>query len=491
MIRIHPHRLRALLLAALAAALLATGVVAVAPSAGAQSDTVYVAPNGNDANRGTRSSPKATIQGAMLALRGGGEIVMRGGSYTISNSSGVVWQGGERGNPLVIRSAKGERARLRSTPGNYCVSVAADHVRVKNLECSGWAGIGSYNASHVVFRGNYVHDITADRLQGIIATGDRPIRNITVRNNRVVRVPHTGIAVGATRASAVSDVLIKKNKVRQANYQFRNTSASGGWGSGISAVGADDVLIVRTDVRRTYGEGYNCALSNRCRVRRNVGVDAYGTIFYGDNATNSLWEDNVAKTTGDRRFYRNYGFGGIEAAGYVIANEAGWFSGPGAPVSGNVFRNNIAINVNIGWRFGEYGNGSAGMTDTIVANNTFVGTSVCGIRLHSPSTNRGNRVVNNIVVPDRGKAAFCGGDRGTELRNNLWARGSVEGGLRAGDVRGMPDFVKGTGLKASSYKLKSGSRGVNDGRSISLVTDDRNGRSRPSSGRFDIGAFER
>jgi len=368
----------------------------------------------------------------------------------------------------------------------------ADYVRVRNFDCAGAKGIGAWNANHIVIRNNYVHNITDDRTQGILASGDQRIRNIKVNYNRVARVPHTGIAVGSTRANAATNVDIKGNRVVESNYQFRNTPANaGGWGSGISAVGANDALIKGNSVIRTYGEGINCALSNNCRVRGNVGVDAYGTIFYGDNATNSLWEDNMARTTDDPRFFRDYGFGGIEAAGYVIANEAGWFSGAGRAVSGNVFRNNVAINVQTGWRFGEYGNGNAGMTDTIVANNTFIGTSVCGIRLHSPSTNANNLVINNVVVPDAGSYALCGDDYGTTIRHNLWARGTVEGGLNAGDVRGMPSFTVGSGNKAKNYKLTANSRGVNDGVKTGYVTDDHTGKKRPKGGKQDMGAFER
>ena len=194
------------------------------------------------------------------------------------------------------------------------------------------------------------------------------------------------------------------------------------------------------------------------------------------------------ETTGS---YADHGFGPIKAQGFVFANETGWFAGAGLPTQGNVVRNNLAINVDVGFRFGEYQNGNAGMRNTVVANNTFVRVDNCGIRLHDPATNSGNVVQNNVVVPAGNGWAFCGSDRGTTIRNNLWGRGTVQGGLHAGDVRAMPDFTVGTGLKPSNYQLAAGSPGVNDGRAISAVANDKSGVSRPRGGAFDIGAFER
>lgn len=464
----------------------------VAPQASAQGRAVYVAPNGSDANPGTRAQPKATIVAAMRTLSGGGEIILRGGHYRISNNSGLLWQGGTAGRPLVVRSAPGERARLTSAPGSHCVYAAADHIQIRNITCTGWMGIGSYNASHIVFRGNRVHDLDAPGTQGIIASGNQSFRNVRVVRNTVERVPHSGIAVGDLRVNAVQNVVIKRNKVRQSNIDYRNrTAAQGGWGSGISAVGANGATVARNDVRRTFGEGINCALSTRCRIRKNTVVDAWGTLFYGDNSTHSVWEDNVAKSTSDTRFRRDYGFGPMRPAGFVFANEAGWFNGASRATVGNVVRNNVAIDVDTGFRFGEYQNGHLGMRETTVANNTFVRTRRCGFDLHAPGTNSGNLVANNLVVPAGGTHAFCGGNRGTTMRNNLWASGRMTIQPHSSSLRATPRFVGGGTLNPASYQLAPGSPGVNDGRPVAAVANDRRGVNRPSGGQYDIGAFER
>ncbi len=469
-------------------ALLATALVAVAPTAGAQAYTVYVAPWGNDGNPGTRSQPKATIQGAMVTLPNGGDILLRGGTYHVNGGNAFLWMGGTPNRPLVVRSAPGERAELVSGPGHYCIATDQNHVRIRNLDCTGYAGIGVRGSRNVVVSGNYVHDLWADRHQGIIANGG--VQNITIRNNTVRRVPHTGIAVGDTRVGSARNIVVEGNTVRQANYQLRHANPwAGGWGSGISVVGADDVVIKRTEVRRTYGEGINCALSNRCRVRRNVVVDAWNALFYADNSSNSIWARNVARTTGDPTFTRDYGWGGYQATAFAMSNETGWFTGTPNPARNNIVRNNVAINVNRGFSFGQIGS-NAGMRGTRVANNTFVNVD-CGIDIAPSSNNGGNEVVNNIVVRKSSGRNLCGTTGGTQFRSNLWASGGAGGAAHPSDVRTRPRFTVGRGLRASNYQLQAGSPGVDDGRRLAYVTQDRTGRARPSGGAYDIGAYER
>ncbi|MGI9624036.1 MAG: choice-of-anchor Q domain-containing protein, partial [Acidimicrobiales bacterium] len=308
------------------------------------------------------------------------------------------------------------------------------------------------------------------------------------RGNRVERVPHTGIAIGDLRAGSSHNIRVKKNFVREANYQFRNPGRLGGWGSGISVVGSVGVRILKNDVRRSYGEGINCPLTDRCTVRRNVVVDAYNALFYADNATNSVWEDNVAKTSGDGRFHLDYGFGPFEASGFVFGNETGWYSGSPNPISGNIVRNNVVINAHRGVGFLDFGSGR-GMRNTRIANNTFVNVR-CGTDFSSSSGSGGNEFVNNIVVPASNGRPTCTSTSGVTYRHNLWASGRPGTAGHTTDERGNPGFVGGPALSAASYKLAAASPAINEGRTLSYVNDDRTRRSRPQRGAYDIGAFE-
>lgn len=480
-----PRRRRAGVAMVLVLALIA-GLSYSIPQAAAAPNTIYVAPNGSDSNPGTRARPKATIVGAMQALPSGGDILMRGGTYRIANRSGALWRGGTANRPLVVKSAPGERANLISARDNHCVLALGDYTQIRNLTCSGYNGIMAYGAKHVKIVGNRVHDITASRTQGINVSGG--VSDVLVRRNTVERVPHSGIAVGDLRAGSSRNIRIIKNVVREANRDYRNPSRLGGWGSGISVVGSVNVRIRGNDVRSSYGEGINCPLTDRCIVRRNTVVDAYNALFYADNSSNSIWEDNVARSSGDSRFHLDYGWGPTKASGFVFGNETGWYDGSPNPVSGNIVRNNLVIDAHRGVGFLDYSSGR-GMKNTRIANNTFVRVA-CGTDFSLSGGTTGNEFVNNIVVPARGGRATCTSTNGVSYSNNLWSGLQAGSAAHRSDRRGNPGFVGGPGTSPASYALAPGSKAIDAGRSLGYVTDDRRGRKRPQRASHDIGAFE-
>ena len=459
------------------------------PASQAQSNTIYVAPNGNDNNPGTRSRPKYSLVAAMIALPGGGEVLMRGGGYYYTSSQSGLWQGGVKGRPLVIKSAPGERASITSAPGAYCVLTLGDYTQIRKLDCTGHQGIAAYNASHIRIFGNEVRDLDAHRTQGIIVSGNRDIRDIKICKNTVRRVPHSGIAVGQDRVNSARTVVVDDNVVRQAGYQRRSTPATqGGWGSGISVLGADNVKITDNDVRRTYGEGINCPLSNRCRVRRNLVVDAWNVMYYGDNTTNSIWEDNVGKWTGDPTFTLDYLFGAWQASGFTLANEVGWYTGPGNPTSGNIIRNNVVIDVYAGVGLIVQGSG-AGLHNTLIVNNTII-DALCGFDIGHDPNSSGNEVYNNIVRPVVGGQGNCRDDHGVRFRNNMWTRCNGGAAAHSSDVTRGARFVGSSRLNPASYKLSGRSPAIDAGRVLSEVWDDKTGRRRPRGSSHDTGAFE-
>ncbi len=471
-------------------ALLAATLVTSAPPMAAQSNKIFVSPSGNDSNPGTRARPKYSIVAAMVALPNGGDIVMRGGDYYYTSSQSGLWRGGTRSRPLVIESAKGERARITSAPGAHCVLALGDYTQVRRIDCTGYRGIQGYNASHIKIVKNNVHDLSADRTQGIIVDSGSSVNisNVVIKKNKVTRVPHSGIAVGAQRQNSARNVTVEKNKVRQANYQMRNRSAwEGGWGSGISVLGSNGVKIVKNDVRRTYGEGINCPLSNNCRVRRNTVIDAWSVMFYADNSANSVWEDNVAKWTGDPTFTRDYGGGAFPAAAFAFGNEVGWYSGPGLSTRNNIVRNNVAIGTYSG--VGFIVESSAGFQNIVVANNTFIDVH-CGFDLRYNSGNGGIEVVNNIVDTTSRGYGNCSGTFGSTFRNNLWVDRNGGSAAHSSDRNGAARFKGGPRLSPASYKLTARSRAVDAGMRISEVRDDRANDRRPQGRSHDIGAYE-
>lgn len=482
------RRFRAVLVALVLIASTLT-VVSATPAAAQGRQTIHVAPNGNDADPGTLSRPKASIQAASLALRNGGVISLRGGTYSVADGGGWLLKGGSKGNRVIVTSRKGERARLVSADGNFCVASDQSYITVRRIDCTGAWGMGSFGGSHLTFRNNRIHDLSAPHIQGIMI-GGRGTRNFKVIGNDIRNVGQTGIAIGEGEVGVTRNIIVKNNTVRRANLSFQDPSILTGWGSGISVIGAVNARIVGNDVRNIFGEGINCPLSDRCRVRNNVVVDAYNALYYADNTTRSLWEGNIGWTTGDPAHTRDYGVGPRVAAGVQFANETAWFPGPTNPTRSNVVRNNILIDVDRGFTFGGYENGAAGMRNTRILNNTIVRAN-CGIDIYDGGTNRNNQVRNNIVtLAPGGFSVFCGGTGGTAFSHNLWSGGSPGPARGRGDVRRAPQFV-GNGYRAGDFRLAPGSPAIDAGTTLGAVRRDHAGRSRPAGGTHDIGAFER
>ena len=86
-------------------------------------NALYVAPDGSDANPGTRAKPFATLEGARDAIRalkkagglpeGGATVVIRGGVYERKNTFALTRaDSGTPDAPVVYRAARGEEVRL-------------------------------------------------------------------------------------------------------------------------------------------------------------------------------------------------------------------------------------------------------------------------------------------------------------------------------------------------------------------------------------------
>jgi parallel beta-helix repeat protein len=95
--------------------------------------TYYVAPNGNDSNRGSLRSPWRTIVHAVRVTRPGDTILLRAGTYTDRE----VWirdkfgWGGSPGKPKTIGAYPGEQPAIRSPKGFL---IYASWVRIEGLK---------------------------------------------------------------------------------------------------------------------------------------------------------------------------------------------------------------------------------------------------------------------------------------------------------------------------------------------------------------------
>ena len=121
----------------LALAMLALGA---SPVHGATDCSKFAAPSGSDSAAGTEAAPYRTAQRLADSLSAGQTGCLRGGSYTSSGSYVLSpAHGGKPGEPIVIRSYPGERARL---VGITNLHDGVDNVALADLT---FEGTGSSN----------------------------------------------------------------------------------------------------------------------------------------------------------------------------------------------------------------------------------------------------------------------------------------------------------------------------------------------------------
>jgi Right handed beta helix region len=109
-----------------------------------------------------------------------------------------------------------------------------------------------------------------------------------------------------------------------------------------------------------------------------------------------------------------------------------------------------------------------------VYNNTIYNVEVIGIQIRASPGYEGNAQIRNNIVYQNARAAISDYGPSTQLSNNL-----TDGT--------NPNFVN---AGAANFRLQPGSRAIDTGTGLSIVTTDLTGGRRPEGAGFDIGAYE-
>lgn len=417
--------------------------------------TYYVATNGSDSNLGTQTSPFATIGYAIGKVQAGDIVYVRTGTYYPKNK---IWIGNKATSsaPIAIQPYPGETVIVDGSnlpANNEAFAIVGEYINLKGFEIrkAPFIGISVWGGKHIKLINNVVHDIKG-----------------------------TGIYVGYDDINQVTDILIQGNTVYHTN--LNNSSPNdygGGWGQGITASGVGNIQVISNKVYENYGEGIGFGGSGGL-ISQNTVYDNYSVNIYLDNATKSTVERNLVYTTYKTSYYRF----NQPASGIQIANETGTYQ-----LDSNKIINNIVIGGSWAFYYGNYIKGG-GMKNTLIANNTFYKGTVGLIRIdddtHSNTTFANNIFyqVNNVQMTQFTASSAL------KFNNNLWYGGSAGPGAGTGDVTANPLLVNPGTNKASDYKPKSGSPAIEAGSTLTQVTNDYAGSSRPLGQKYDIGAYE-
>ncbi len=415
--------------------------------------TYYVSVTGSDSNPGTQSQPWRTIQKAADIMTAGDTVYVNAGTY----------------NERVAMHSSGNSGAMISFIANGTVkmhgfSIYADYIRVKGLNitsvASGWTTIayGIYiHGDYCIVEDNYIYYCPNSG----IATGAAS-SGCTIRNNKLQRNTLAGMEIDGTNHiienNEIWDTIVYHNPTQSMLTQDSNGAFFHGSGHIFRSNYIHDINFTNPESRDYHPH-----------------IDAFQT-WYG--ASNILFEKNLIVMP-------EY----VDETGNSLA---GWML---AGADNITIKNNIVVT----HRGTETGGG--GCSNLNILNNVFVGSLDYpadsgwpgGIMLENAPY---STVRNNIIYNQVNQSIYLVGSTFTDLDigNNLTYRsnGTTPSAYtyttQSSDLWGVdPRFVNSS---TRDYSLQSDSPAIDAGATLSEVTDDYDGNSRPKGSAYDIGAYE-
>lgn len=293
---------------------LATLLAACAP------DThLYVAPDGADSNKGTKTSPLRTIARADALATPGFTVHVSPGTYEVS-------------------------APTAHSAGILTLSHGTESARIKFISDVRWGAKIIVSGAGTAWRskGSYVDiegfDISGSGRHGILADG----ANLTITNNFVHDLTISGGCTGGGGAAidtngGPGNVLIKSNVVRNIGYAMLGNCRTV---QGIYIANPNNVVVnnivsgvAAVGIQQWHGATDSTIVNNtvfRCKIGILIGGGDAGTL--PDGSRNNYVANNIV--------YDNITFGIVEGgkvgANNRYVNNLVYSSGTGLRVSGEV-----------------------------------------------------------------------------------------------------------------------------------------------------------
>ena len=418
----------------------------VAPSG----TTFYVATTGSDSNSGSKSSPFATLQHAMMSLLPGDTLDVESGSYTgfisgwdstpASSGDPYGYIDGTAGAPITIQ------ADPSASPGSVIINSRDNKTAV---------GIDLEPGDNYIT----ISGLTIENSNGSITKSGI---KVTGNNDSLINDTVSGVGGFGIIADNANNVLIQGNTVS-------NTTGSGSSGHGIYISGSTNGAVVKGNT--VYNNGY-------------IGIHIDGDASEGGLGlvTDALIADNV--------IYGN-GQNGINADG----------------LQNSIIENNLIYNYQ-GYGICLYQvDASAGSSNNLIVNNTIdAGTRGSGAALRILDASTGNTILNNILLGGRGITLRISSDSMSGLVSNDNVTGSLFQSEDTGGTESLAQWQSATGQDKNSltatesqlfvnpsgynYQELSTSPSIGAGTATDSPSTDMLGNPRPGSYGYDIGTYE-
>ena len=367
--------------------------------------TYYVSISGNDNNPGTFSQPWRTINKAARTVIAGDTVYIRAGTYNEwvdfsrsgTSNSPISFLAYPNENPVV----DGNNYTIPSIEYGPLLKLSGEYITISGLEVRYSRGMGiAVNGKHNILDKIYAHH---NKQNGIYVSGDNSlVQNCRISSNSMVNL---------------------------------NGSSTSGWATGISASRSPNYAIIRkNEIYGNWGEGLSTYEANGTIIEDNIVHDNWSANIYISDATNILLQRNFVFASGTM----------------TIGSRVGIMMGDEkyTPPSSNItIVNNIAYgnHGNFWWWQGFDG---GGMSNVLIANNTFVnGTGSFSGGEGGVIIGRGDHsnvyFYNNLVQQDGDLPVISTiPQAGITYSHNLWSKQPYSAAIGPGDVIGDPALKK-------------------------------------------------
>ena len=387
----------------------------------------------------TEVGPTDDVEAAINALKPGDELVLRGGTYTLTDRFGIAVSGTAQA-PIVVRAKDGEKPHFTRASANQNVVDLDDvnYFTLRGIEFSGGShGIRIIKATFLTIEQCEIHDSGDVALS---ANSGGPYQSLKILRNHIHNTNDTGegMYLGCnSNACRVFDSLIEGNHVHHTN------GATVVQGDGIELKEGSYNNIIRDNV--IHDTNYPCILT-------------YSTV---GNGKQNVIERNLMYNCGDH---------GIQSAADAI------------------IRNNIILGSNSdGIACQQHQAGSP--SNLVIVHNTVLHPMNNALSLSGVTGSV--LIANNALYAQSGSAIRASGSLGQVMvLGNVGIGGvsGVTGGFTQGSL--AADFVAAnfSGMVPNDVFPKAGSKLIGAGDPAHVTADDFNGT--PRGGVADVGAYK-
>jgi len=350
---------------------------------------IYISPEGDDDNDGTKMYPVHTLNRASALVKAGGTIFYTAGVHRHLTQQ-TISKNGTADERIVVCPVPDAYVTIDGGGGkdgtSPLVMIDGNYITFRDIEVcrSSRQGIAVYTAISAEIIGCVVHDCWG-----------------------------TGIISEGPTAGSNTDTLIEDCTVfRNTNH---NLTGEPGYGQGISMSTGTGGTVRNCNVFNNMGEGIGVMKGHSgAVVENNVSYDNYKINIYTDapsSGDSTTIRNNICFCTGNPA-YLTYGEQN-HSTGVTLARETG-----SGHVNGVECINNVILKCHYGISFFEQRKDS-GLTNSLFSQNLIANSIVAAWHIE-PAGAADNEVSDSVFVSMNGAPLFMGDMTGYEFSNNIY-----------------------------------------------------------------------